>query len=106
MLRNYLNSAFRSIGKQKVFSIINVLGLALGMAAFIMIIQYTTFELSYDSQHENKDKLFRMQLDRYNKGERTTQWASGCAGIGLSLSENFEQVENYTVFRNTSAIVN
>ena len=104
MLRNYLKSALRNLSKEKGFSFINVLGLALGMASFIVIVLYTSYELSYDDYHVKKDQLFRLQLDRYNKGERTTRWASGCAGIGNSLSENFGQVENFAKFYGVSAV--
>ena len=105
VIRNYLKAAYRSLIKQKVFSAINILGLALGMAAFLIIIQYANFELSYDSYHENRDQLFRLQLNRYDKGELSTQWASGCAGIGYALRDNFQEVENVAKFHSVDAVV-
>ena len=105
MIRNYLKSSYRSLVKQKVFSIINILGLALGMAAFLMIIQFTSFEQSYDQYHAKKDRLFRMQLNRYNAGEISTQWASGCAAIGNALKDNFPEVENVAKFHEVDAVI-
>lgn len=104
MLRNYLKSSFRSLVKQKVFSGINIFGLALGMSAFLLIIQFTTFELSYDHYHPKKNRLYRMQLNRYNAGELSTQWASGCAAIGYALRDNFEEVENVAKLHSISAV--
>jgi putative ABC transport system permease protein len=99
MLRNYLQVAFRNIFKNPVPAIINILGLVIGMAAFILIIQYIRFELSYDNFHEEWNRIFRIQQDRYNKGLITTQWAAGCSAVGQALYENFPEVENFTRFQ-------
>jgi len=99
MIRNYLTSVLRYISRNKAFSIINVLGLAIGMVACMLITQYVLHELSYDDFHSNKDRIFRVQLDRYNKGELETQWASGCLGIGPDLKANFPEVEKIFSWR-------
>lgn len=49
MLKNYLKIAFRNLWRQKAFSFINIMGLAVGMAACFLIFLYVSFELSYDS---------------------------------------------------------
>ncbi len=99
MLRNYLLITFRNLFKNRISSIVNILGLAIGMAAFVLIIQYVRFELSYDNFHENQDLIYRIQQDRYNKGELTTQWAAGCSAVGQALYENFEEVKDFTRFQ-------
>ena len=66
MIRNYLKAALRNILKNKIFSAINVLGLAIGMAGCLLITQYVLHELSYDQMQSFKDRIFRLQLDRYN----------------------------------------
>ncbi len=96
MLSNYLKAALRNILKNKIFSIINILGLAIGMAGCLLITQYVLHELSYDQMQSRKDRIFRIQLDRYNKGELTTRWAAGAVGIGPDLKANFPEVKNYT----------
>jgi len=53
------------------------------MTAFMLIMQYVMHELSYDTFWKSSERVFRVQLDRYNKGELTTRWAAGCNGIGL-----------------------
>ena len=81
MIKNNLLVALRNLKKNLLPFIINILGLAIGMTAFILIIQYVRFELSYDDFHQKGDRIFRIQQDRYNKGELTTQWAAGCSAI-------------------------
>jgi putative ABC transport system permease protein len=49
MLKNYLKIAYRNLLKNKVFSLINILGLAIGMTACLLILQYVSFEMSYDN---------------------------------------------------------
>ncbi len=104
MFRNYLLIAFRNLFKNRISSIVNILGLAIGMAAFVLIIQYVRFELSYDNFHEKQDVIYRVQQDRYNKGELTTQWAAGCSAVGQALYENFEEVENFTRFQKMNGV--
>lgn len=99
MLRNYLQVAFRNLLRNRISSIVNILGLAIGMAAFILIIQYVRFELSYDDFHEKGDRIYRMQQDRYDKGVLSTQWAAGCPAVGQALYENYEEVESFTRFQ-------
>ena len=60
MLRNYLNVALRNIVRNKVHSSINVVGLAIGLASFVLIFLYVTDELSYDRYHEKADRTYRV----------------------------------------------
>ncbi len=105
MFFNYLAVAVRYLKKNLLPFTINLLGLAIGMTAFILIIQYVRFELSYDNFHELGDRIYRIQQDRYNKGELTTQWAAGCSAVGQALYENFPEVENFTRFQTAAGII-
>jgi putative ABC transport system permease protein len=104
MLKNYLTAVFRYISRNKAFSIINVLGLAIGMMACMLIMQFVLHEFSYDDFHEKKDRIVRLQLDRYNKGEISTRWASGALGIGPELKTNFPEVDNVVRMRSSNSI--
>ena len=95
MFQNYLTTLWRYISKNKVFTFINVAGLAIGMLACILIAQFVLHELSYDNFLDKKDRIFRLQLDRYDKGELSTRWAAGAAGVGPDLKANFPEVKNY-----------
>ena len=55
MFRNYFKVAFRNLLKQKSFTLINVIGLAIGMTCFLLIMLYVRFELSYDEFNEKAD---------------------------------------------------
>ena len=105
MFRNYFLVALRNLFRNRISSLVNILGLAIGMAAFVLIIQYVRFELSYDNFHINQDVVFRMQQDRFNQGEVSTQWAAGCSAVGQALYENFEEVENFTRFQKFDGVM-
>jgi len=104
MFRLNLLVAIRNLFNQRVSSFVNILGLAIGMTAFILIIQYVRYELSYDDFHTKGERIFRIQQDRYNKGVVTTQWAAGCSAVGQALHENFPEVENFTRFQIWSGV--
>ena len=60
MLKNYLKTAWRNIKRNKGYSLINIAGLAVGMAAFILISLFVQYELSFDRDYENADRIFRI----------------------------------------------
>jgi putative ABC transport system permease protein len=105
MIRNYLTSILRYVSRNKAFTAINIFGLAVGMTACMLITEYVLHEFSYDNFHLKKDRIFRVQLDRYNKGEITTRWASGCAGIGPDLKSNFPEVQTYVRMHGSDALL-
>jgi predicted permease len=69
MFRNYLITAVRSLIRQKGFSLINILGLAIGLACALLILLWVQDELSYDRFHEHADRLYRVEEDQYYSGE-------------------------------------
>ena len=60
MLKNYLKIAFRNLLRNKGFSAINILGLAIGMASAILIVLWIHNEMSFDLFHKNKDHLYEV----------------------------------------------
>ena len=64
MLKNYLKIAFRSLLKNKVYSVINIAGLSVGMACCVLILFHVQDELSFDNFHENGDRIYRVALER------------------------------------------
>ncbi|HET6769602.1 MAG TPA: hypothetical protein VFH08_19480, partial [Chitinophagaceae bacterium] len=65
MIKNYFKIAWRNIMRQKSYSVINIIGLGIGIAACLLILQYVTFEISYENFHSNKDRIYRVQQDRF-----------------------------------------
>ena len=82
MIKNYFKIAWRNIGRQKGYSGINIVGLAIGIAACLLILQYVSFELSYENFQVNKDRIYRVRQDRYDNGKLSTQWVSGAYAVG------------------------
>jgi len=105
MIRNYLTSVWRYIARNKTFTALNLMGLVTGVTAFLLIMQFVMHELSYDTMWANTDRVFRVNLDRYDKGELSTRWASGCAGIGPDLKANFPEVEAYVRLTQNNALL-
>jgi len=105
MTLNYLRVALRNLYRNRISSLVNILGLALGMAAFVLIVQHVRFEFSYDNFHEKQDQIYRIQQDRYNQGEITTQWAAGCSAVGQAVYENFDEVLDFTRFQKMSGVM-
>jgi putative ABC transport system permease protein len=64
MFKNNLKIALRSLLKQKVYSLINVLGLSVGIASCILIVLFVNNEFSYDTFFEDKERIYRMVLER------------------------------------------
>lgn len=92
MLKNYFKSSIRNILRERYFSIINVLGLALGIAVCLLIWSYVKFELSFDNFHKDLDRLYRVN--------QTLVWAPdggmmGSTGpqLALVLREDFPEIE-------------
>jgi putative ABC transport system permease protein len=105
MLKSYLISVWRHVSRNRGFTIINILGLIIGITAFMLIGQYVKHELGYDQFWANKDRVYRMQLDRYNKGEVTTRWAAGCNGIGPDVKKDFSDVEAFVRMTKSQALL-
>jgi len=62
MLKNYLKIAARNLTRNKVFSVINIAGLSLGLTCCMLIVLYTKDEVSFDRFQENKDQLYRVSV--------------------------------------------
>src|ERR1700685_1708661 len=63
MIRNYLRVAFRNLWRHKGFSLLNIVGLTVGMTAFFLVFLYIAFELSYDSALSKADRIYRIVSD-------------------------------------------
>lgn len=95
MIRNYLTIAVRNLLKRKVYSFINIGGLAIGVAVCLVILKYVDFELSYDTFHQNAANIYRVTTVNYQNGElRGTNAVSGYA-LGPSLLTDIPEVKNY-----------
>jgi hypothetical protein len=63
MIKNYFKVGLRNLISQRGYTLINIAGLAIGIASALMIMLYVTDELSYDSYHPNTDRIYRLGLN-------------------------------------------
>jgi len=95
MIRNFFTLAIRNLLKRKVYSFINIFGLAIGVAVCLVILKYVDFERSYDTFHEKGDHIFRTITTSYRNGElRGTGVLSGYS-LGPSLLADMPEVKTY-----------
>lgn len=92
MLKNYLSVAIRHLRKSKIFTGINILGLTIGIAACLLIMQYVSFELSYDQFHKNGRDIYRVYNDRYQNGKLIQHGTITYSGVGRAMNDDFEEV--------------
>jgi putative ABC transport system permease protein len=95
MLRSYLRIAYRTLTKNKAFSFINILGLAVGLTAFLFIVHYARFERSYETYNPNADNVYRVTLDLYNGNEYVVTDCETYAPVGPELTEKMPEVIDY-----------
>lgn len=106
MLKNYFRVAFRSLLKRKGYSLINILGLATGMAVCLLIVLFVKSELGYDRHNEKGDAIYRVVLDRIYPG-RSTSYSMIPQSIGPAIQKEFPEVQEVTrVFNFTGGIGN
>lgn len=84
------------MSKHAGHTVVNILGLTLGMTACLLISLYVAYEKSYDEFHLNKANVYRIRHDRYTNHELTRQFAAGPMGIGDDLKANFPEVVRFT----------
>jgi hypothetical protein len=78
MLKNYIKTAFRSLSRRKGHAFLNITGLSVGFAAFLLIFLVINYEESFDSFHVNKDRIFRVVRTGRNA-------ANDGYGVGIPL---------------------
>ncbi|PLX14234.1 MAG: hypothetical protein C0597_10320 [Marinilabiliales bacterium] len=97
MIRNYLIVTIRNLFKNKLFSLINVLGLATGMAGALLVFLYIQYETGYEKFFTNYDNIYRLARI-YNIGEGVSTNPSTPYGLAPTVIENIPSVENSTKY--------
>lgn len=95
MFKINFKSAWRNLLKHKFFSFISIAGLALGLCACILIIQYVSAELGVDRFNTNLDNLYRVVNDRYQQGTLVQHSTMTYSGIGRAMKQELPEVEEY-----------
>ncbi len=101
MIFNYIKIAFRNFKKRWPYFLINLLGLAIGMAAFLLLIGYTHFESNYESKHENRDNIYSVLMHRYQNGDLETTYSDCPNGIQTTIKNHVKGVKHVARYRST-----
>ncbi len=91
-----LRIALRSLIKRKGFAVIHILGLAVGLAAGLLILQYVAHERSYDDFHADADRIHRIRMDVFRGEERLFKVATTYPAVGPTIEETFPEVDAFT----------
>jgi len=95
MISSYLKIALRNLFKRKGYTILNVVGLAIGITCCLLIFQYVAFEKSYDTFEPQVNQIVRLRLDAYQQGKLAWQSATSYPAFGPTLKKDFPEVEDY-----------
>ena len=95
MLFSYLKLATRNLKKRPGYATLHLLGLATGMACCLMILQYVLFERSYDRFHPAAERIFRLELDAYQKSKLSWKSATSYPAFGPTMKRDFPEIEDF-----------
>jgi len=96
MLKNYLKIALRNLARHKGYAFINVLGLAVGIAASVLVVLYVVDELGYDRFHENSERIHRITADWSNRGDSKIHQLGTPWILAKTIRDKYPQVEALT----------
>lgn len=98
MFKNYLKTAWRNLRKNKVFSAINIVGLAIGMAACIVILLFVHYERSFDDFHSGN--IYRLnEVQKFEGMVSSQKVALSMFPMGPTLKNEFPEIKNFTRIR-------
>ncbi|HYE52814.1 MAG TPA: ABC transporter permease [Azospirillaceae bacterium] len=105
MLGNYLTVAFRNLVKHRLYSAINIFGLAVGLAAAILILLFVRNELNYDGFHRDADRLYQVAVDAEIPGRPANKISRTMPPVGPAMKDYFAEVEDVLQLIQQSSVV-
>jgi putative ABC transport system permease protein len=94
MFKNYLISLYRNIVRNRFYSILNIVGLSVGIASAIFILLFVRDEMSYDKHHEKHNRIYRIESDFFVNG-KADQFAIVPLPMGPALQIEFPEIESF-----------
>lgn len=95
MIKNYFTISFRNLLKRKGYTILNILGLTIGITCCLLIFQYVSRERSYDTFQKNSKNIVRIRLDEYKQGKLLWQSATSYPAFGPLMKKDYPEVQDY-----------
>jgi len=99
MFKNYFKTSIRNLVKQKFYLLLNVLGLSIGISAFLICYLHLGYELSYDKQSEHSDNIYRLVTGDVNSGNG---WVKVSAPMAPKLMEVIPEIERFARFESVT----
>ena len=99
MIKNYLKIALRNILKNKIYSVLNIVGLSIGIVCTILLFLFVQDELSYDTDHPFAERTYRV-AGKFNMMGQKYDLAVAPAQLGKTFLSDFPEVEKFVRFRN------
>ena len=93
MLKNYIKIAFRNISRSRTFSIVNILGLAIGLTTCFLITLYIINEMSYDKHHQGGNRIYRIAT---KSGKTDEKWAACPGPVAWGIKSDLPEIEQVT----------
>jgi putative ABC transport system permease protein len=98
MFKNYFKITIRNLVKHKLFTLINIFGLATSMAICLVVLGHLSHEISFEDCHENKDRIYRLN-GTYTSGDTLIYTSQVMSPLGPALSDDISQIEKTALFR-------
>jgi putative ABC transport system permease protein len=102
MIKNYLLVTLRNMMRNKVYSLINIVGLAIGLTACFLIYQFVRFELSYDKFNSNAASIYRVSSELLQDSTHIGMTVTNAPALGPALKAEFPEVTEFTRLVKTS----
>lgn len=103
MLKNYIKISLRNLSRHKIYTIINIAGLSIGMACALLLYLYIRDELSFDKYHEKADRIYRVSTFFGLDGQRPRYFSTSSEKLGPVLLRDYPEVDNMVrLFRGTA----
>jgi len=106
MIKNYLIVAWRNLVRNRAFSTINIVGLAIGLSICTLIYQYIQFELSYDRFNSKADRLYRVTLEDVDADGTRHASATNHPSVAPAMKNDFPEVESFARLSRTNFFIN
>jgi len=99
MFKNYFTTMLRTAKREKLSTMLKISGLAFGIASAVIVFLYIQNEFNYDTQHENKDRIYKVVRDTKGGGYMgSTKYAVTAVPLAPALMEDFPEVLSATRF--------
>jgi putative ABC transport system permease protein len=95
MLKHYFRIAVRSLARQKLLSIINVLGLSIGLACFCLILIFSVSEFTYDRWHKKAARIYRLDVEITRPDGNQQGFAGTPMPMGPAMKKDYVDVEEF-----------